>query len=168
MIESVSMHFRGGITATLLCSAIVLAPFSTAASEPEFHDMIGRWSCVDRDTGGSVWHFISTNAIYGAWLRLDAAFLGQRGQAAGTAVTFLGFDSGRHRWIISAAQSSGRYYVRSSTSAKLDGSHWIDAYPSDNGAAILSIISSRRYAFDFSKPGDGKKLYKSDVVCNKI
>jgi hypothetical protein len=149
------------------CAIVLAPPASPGAQSVEYHAMVGRWSCVDRDTDGDVWRFTSVNAVYGAWLRLDATFFAQGGKPIGAAVTFLGYDSGAHRWIISAVQSGGSYYVRSSTSAQLNGSRWIDAYPTDKGTAILDLVSPQRYDFSFLQPRTNGKRFTSKVTCTR-
>ncbi|HEV3195930.1 MAG TPA: hypothetical protein VGZ06_07300 [Candidatus Cybelea sp.] len=107
------------------------------------HRLTGRYECRQRDSGGQTWRLLTVNRPYGSWLRLDATYPAQNGQPAGS------------------------YYTRYSTSRDFNGSQWIDGDPADGGKAVVKVISSAEYTFDFASPTGPGKTARSHTVCTK-
>jgi hypothetical protein len=166
---------RTSIVARAVLAGVSIIVFATSVparttakpAASELTNMLGYWDCTERDTTGHTSRFRSNNTRYGTWLRLNAAFAAEPGQKPLTAVTFIGFDSGNKRWIISSTQSSGDYFVRASVSKHLSGSWWVDAYPADGATAVLTISPPDQWTFALSQVS-GVKVFRVNVLCRRI
>jgi hypothetical protein len=150
-------------TLAVVAAGTIALRVAAAEPPPALAEMVGHWNCVDHDSTGNVTRFKSGNAFYGAWLELNAEYVTPPGLAAHT---YLGFDTTRRRWVITAVSNSGGYYVRVSSSGTLSGSRWVDAYPIDGGTAVLTLMPPGRYGFDFAQ-GTGATAYTAHVVCSR-
>jgi hypothetical protein len=154
------------LRSSLIAAAIVLSLTATTPQQ-DMHRLTGRYECRQRDSGGQTWRLLTVNRPYGSWLRLDATYPAQNGQPAGTAITFVGFDAAAKRWSIVSVSADGSYYTRYSTSRDFNGSQWIDGDPADGGKAVVKVISSGEYTFDFASPTGPGKTARSHTVCTK-
>jgi hypothetical protein len=131
------------------------------------HALAGTYQCVDRESTGRTWRFVTVNKPYESWLQLNATYPAQNGAPRGTAITFLGFDADAKRWNIIAVSGTGSYYTRYSTSPALDGSKWTDGFPADGGRATIRTFGSGRYTFELTTPAKTGPATSSDVVCTR-
>jgi hypothetical protein len=152
---------RAGMNGNVLAAALLAAAAMTPAQQ--VYQLVGTHACVNHESTGTVWRFTSVNEPFGAWLRASATFAPQNGQAAQTAVTFIGYDSDAKQWNIVSVSHDGSYYTRASTSRDLNGSRWTDAYPADGAKAIIRIPSATVYTFDLTTPQGAH----SHVVCTR-
>lgn len=127
--------------------------------------IIGRYECVVLDSSHKTWHFQSSNSTWGAWVRAQIFYPAQNGSPADITNTFVGFDETAKRWDIIALDRSGSYYTRSSTSAALNGSRWIDVYPADGGRSVIRV-SPNGYTFDLTMP-QSKASAHWHVTCTR-
>jgi hypothetical protein len=130
--------------------------------------MTGTYHCVVQDNAHKVWHFISVNSLWGAWLHLDITYPPQNGQPKDVAVTYLGFDPAAKRWNIVSPDEDGSYFTRYSTSQALNGSRWIDGYPADGRHAVLRIPRVGQYTFDLWTSKRSNNAPDFRVVCNRV
>ncbi|HEY2473791.1 MAG TPA: hypothetical protein VGI19_03225 [Candidatus Cybelea sp.] len=121
--------------------SILLCAVALTAVTPQqtIRGLSGRGTCVTHD-GDTALGATTVNEMYGPWLRLTASYPAQRGQPAGTAVKFLGYDPGNRRWVVSSIDDSGGYYVIYSDSPAFNGSRWRDGYPADGGTANIRVV----------------------------
>ena len=145
--------------------------WSLTATTPQqdMHRLTGRYECRQRDSGGQTWRLPSPSMDRsGSWLRLDATYPAQNGQPAGTAITFVGFDAAAKRWSIVSVSADGSYYTRYSTSRDFNGCRsGSTATSADGGKAVVKVISSGEYTFDFASPTGPGKTARSHTVCTK-
>jgi hypothetical protein len=147
------------MTHVLVVLLAVITPQQTIAG------LVGTWNCVTHDAQHRTWQASATDTLYGPWLRLDARAPAQHGQAASTAVKFLGYDADSRRWTITSIGDDGEYYVLSSTSPQFDGSQWTDAYPADNGTKSIHVQNANQYTFDSANPDGHGHVVRAHTVC---
>jgi hypothetical protein len=147
-----------------LASILAAAPCDAMSPQQAINNMAGQWTCITHDSAHRVWRETNLNTAFGPWMRLASAFPAQNGQPAGKAMKYLGYDSQQRRWIVMSIDDSGGYYTMYSSSATLDGAHWIDAYPADHRTGYLNFIGTNKYTFDSSTPG---AIAASHTVCTR-
>lgn len=107
-----------------------------------------------------------TDSMYGSWLKIDASYTGG-GESAYTGVSYLGYDSKNHRWVITSADEHGGYSIGYSNSANLNGSVWHDGYPADNGTGSFHMTRSTSFSFNGMFPGAHGKMISTHSVCTR-
>ncbi len=128
---------------------------------------VGTWTCITHSSDGKTYHETDVDTLYGNWLRIDASYPAQAGQAAGTGTTFFGYDAKHARWIVTGVGTDGSYFTAMSTSPAFDGSKWADQYPNDHGTAVLHMTKTTQYSMDQQGPGPSGKVVTQHGVCTK-
>jgi hypothetical protein len=159
---------RMGIAAFLAAAVASMQTTSFAATPQQtaLQAMVGHWTCVTHGSDGKTWHEADTYSMWGPWLKDDATYPAQNGQAAATGIGVLGYDAKHHRWYSDGEDTNGQYGSGYSNSSSLGGSKWLDGFPNNNGAGTLSL-SKNQYVYDGKGPNDKGKMITSHQVCTR-
>lgn len=164
MIRSFRVALPAAVAAGILTTTIAWA---ASPQQSTIQSFVGTWSCVTHSSDNKTYRETDTDAMYGNWLRIDAAYPAQNGQPAGTGVTFFGYDSKNKRWVVTGVGTDGSYFVSTSTSPAFNGSHWSDQYPADHGTAVLHMTQATQYSMDMQNPGAKGKMMTQHAVCTR-
>jgi hypothetical protein len=143
-----------------LLSAVALAAMS-GSPQRQLRSLVGSWTCINSGAmmGGRE-HDVNT--MYGSWLKTDATYSG-----GATGVTYIGYDTKSHHFVLLNADEHGGYGVASGSGASLDGSSWRDVYPADGGTGVLHITDANHYSFNGMFPNGHGKMAAARASCSR-
>jgi hypothetical protein len=167
MVSSHRCIATAAIGVFALAATIATVSAATSSQQQQLQGFVGTWSCVTHTADNKSYRETDTDTMYGNWLRVASAYPAQAGAPAGTATTFVGYDSKHTHWIVTGVGTDGSYFTSYSNSPAFDGSKWIDAYPNDHGTALFHMPSSASYTMDTTGPDQKGKMSSSHTVCTK-
>lgn len=150
-----------GAATALACAA------GPMTAQQTLHNLIGSWSCTGHDSMHHTWRESDTYTMWGMWLRGDSSYPAQNGEPAGTGISLVRYDSHAGHWLIVGADTGGTAFTATSSSHAFDGSHWVDAYPADNGWANIHVNGMNAWTIDSSGPDGHGHTVVSHEVCTR-
>ncbi len=154
---------------TVALTALLTWPIAAGASSAQdsLRGLVGTWSCVTHSSDNKTYRETDVDTMYGNWLHVSSTYPGQNGQPEGSGTTFFGYDSTNKRWVVSGIGTDGSYFIATSSSPTIDGSHWSDQYPADGGTAVFHMIQTTQYTLDSQAPGDKGTTVTSHAICTR-
>lgn len=159
------------LTAAIASAASMPSMSSNASQMASLHALAGTWSCTVTFTsaGKSVTANESeTFAPFGMGWMHGTATISRGGHQVSRQDSYWGYNARHGHWVVITIDSSSNYQVETSSSASLNGSSWMVAYPGRAHATSTLHLTGGKYTISsgWTSPRSGKMMSSSEV-CSK-